>query len=82
MTELSVCVGSACHVKGAQNVVSSFRHLIEEYGLGDKIEFKATFCMKLCRKSGVSVVLDGREYNIPPETARDFFRETVVPAVK
>ena len=74
--------GQRRHIKSAQNVVSSFRHLIEEYGLNDKIEFKATFCMKLCRKSGVSVVLDGKEYNIPPETARDFFREKVIPAAK
>ena len=43
MTKLSVCVGSACHIKGAQNVVYTFRHLIEENGLLDKIEFKATF---------------------------------------
>jgi hypothetical protein len=82
MTELAVCIGSACHIKGAHNVVQSFRHLIEEYKLDDKIEFKATFCMRMCRKSGVSVTLDGVEYNIPAETARDFFREKVLPAVK
>ncbi len=82
MTELSVCIGSACHVKGAHNVVQTFRHMIEEYNLGDKIEFKATFCMRMCSKSGVSVMLNGVEYNIPAETARDFFRDTVLPAIK
>lgn len=80
MTELAVCVGSACHVKGAQNVVCTFRHLIEEHGLGDKIEFKATFCMKMCAQEGVSVMLNGKEYNIEPESARTFFRENVIPA--
>lgn len=82
MTELSVCIGSACHVRGAQNVVQTFQHLIEQYGLGDKIELKANFCVRMCSKSGVSVTLNGEKTNIPAETAREFFEKNVLPMVK
>lgn len=81
MTELSVCVGSACHLKGAQNVVYTFRHLIDEYGVVEKIELKAHFCMKMCACEGVSVRFDGKAYSIQPEQARAFFRENVLPVV-
>ena len=33
MTELRVCIGSACHLNGARNVIASFRHMIEEHDL-------------------------------------------------
>lgn len=82
MTELSVCIGSACHLRGAQNVVQTFQHMIEEYSLNDKIDFKATFCMRMCGQKGVSVTLNGEKFNIPSTSAREFFREKVLPAAE
>ena len=82
MTELNVCIGSACHVNGAHNVIQQFQHLIEANELGGKIDFKASFCMRNCGKTGVSVRVDGKEYRISPDNARSFFRETVMPLVK
>lgn len=82
MTELSVCIGSACHLKGAHNVVATFQHLIEEYDLHDEIDFKASFCMKQCHSSGVSVMINGEKHNIPAENARTFFKEKVLPLTK
>ena len=81
MIELSVCIGSSCHLKGSYNVIQSFLQLIEEYGLHDQINFKSTFCMKQCEYAGVSLVLNGESYLIPPETAREFFKSTVLPLV-
>ena len=82
MIELSVCIGSACHMKGAQNVVATFQHLIEEYNVHDKVELRATFCMKMCSNPGVSVAVNGEKYNIPANTARDFFKEKVLGAIE
>jgi NADH:ubiquinone oxidoreductase subunit E len=79
MIELSVCIGSSCHLKGSYNVIQVFQQLIEAYGAHDKIDFKATFCMKLCQQPGVSVSLDNITYNIPPNSAVDFFKTAVVP---
>lgn len=81
MVELSVCIGSACHVNGANNVVMSFRHLIEEHNLHEKINFSVSFCMKKCAGKGVSVQLNGEQHRIQAEEARSFFQEKVMPLV-
>ena len=82
MTELSVCIGSACHLKGAYNVISTFQHLIETHGLHEKIAFSAKFCTKECHKPGVAVTLNGVKSVIAAEDARKYFQEQVLPVVK
>lgn len=81
MIELSVCIGSACHINGAHNVTATFQHLIEKHALHDKINFGASFCMQKCSKQGVSVMLNGEKFNITAESARTFFKEKVLPLV-
>jgi len=82
MTELSVCIGSACHLKGSYNVISTFQHLIETHGLHEKIAFSAKFCTKECHKPGVAVALNGVKSVIAAEEARKYFQEQVLPAVE
>jgi len=53
MLELSVCIGSSCHLKGSYNIIQLFQQMMEEYALHDKIDFKANFCMKECQGGGV-----------------------------
>lgn len=77
MTVVEVCIGSACHLKGSYNIIQTFRHLIEERELHDKVEFKAAFCMKQCMCRGVSVRVNGEEFHILPEEAAAFFDEHV-----
>lgn len=82
MTELSVCIGSACHLKGAYNVISTFQHLIETNQLHERIAFSAKFCTKECHKPGVAVSLNGEKSVIAAEEARKFFQERVLPALE
>lgn len=79
MLELSVCIGSSCHLKGSYNIIQLFQQMIEEYELHNKIEFKANFCMRECGGDGVAVSLNGTSYHIRPETAREFFKNNVIP---
>ncbi len=79
MLELSVCIGSSCHLKGSYNIIQTFQQMIEEYGLHHKVEFKATFCMKQCQNPGVSVSVGGQAVHIQPESAREFFKTEVLP---
>lgn len=79
MINLSVCVGSACHLKGSYNVINSFQQIIEEYKLSDKVELKATFCLGHCRE-GVSVKMDdSKVYSVSGSEARNFFDSEVMP---
>ena len=79
MINLSVCVGSACHLKGSYNVINNFQQIIEEYNLSDKVELKAIFCLGHCT-TGVSVKIDDSEvYSVSGSTARKFFDTEVLP---
>lgn len=55
---LSVCVGSSCHLKGSYDVIETFKRLIVERGVSDKIELRACFCLGRCSE-GVAVKADG-----------------------
>lgn len=79
MIDLSVCVGSACHIKGSYNIINTFQQIIEEYQMSDKVELKAIFCLGHCTE-GVSVKIDDSEvYSVSGATARKFFETEVLP---
>lgn len=82
MVEVSVCIGSSCHLKGSYNVIQAFQQMIEENGLHDKVDFKATFCMRQCSCSGVAVSVNGQVHSVMPDTAREFFSTTILPLVQ
>ena len=79
MLELSVCIGSSCHLKGSYNIIQLFQQIIEENALHDKIDFKANFCMKECQGTGVAVSINGTAHHVQPENAREFFKTTIMP---
>lgn len=81
MVELSVCIGSSCHLKGSYNIIQVFQQMIEKNSLHNKVELKATFCLKECQKPGVAVSVNGQGYHIVPEDAQEFFMASVMPLV-
>lgn len=54
--EISVCVGTGCYVKGSQNLLHRLIKHIDEEGLQNLVDVKATFCMENCDK-GPSVTV-------------------------
>ncbi len=78
MITLSVCVGSACHIKGSYNILNTFQQIIEEHNLSDKVELKAIFCLGHCTDN-VSVKIDESEvYSVSGMSARSFFETEVM----
>ncbi|HMM32880.1 MAG TPA: (2Fe-2S) ferredoxin domain-containing protein [Clostridia bacterium] len=83
MVELTVCIGTSCHLKGSYNVLQIFQQMVEEYSLHDKVALKTAFCTRECAGSGVAISINGQAYNIGSEKAREFFSAYVFPlAVK
>ena len=74
--KVTVCIGSACHLKGSRQVVEQLQNLIAKYELGDKVELGGTFCMHHCEK-GVCVTADGELFSLSPETVDDFFEKVI-----
>ena len=73
---VTICIGSSCHVKGSRQVVEQLQQLINENNLGDKVELSGTFCMGKCQQ-GVCVSIDNEFYSVTPESAADFFKENI-----
>ena len=69
---VTICIGSACHIKGSRKIVECFQDLIEKNNLGSVIELNGSFCMGNC-KNGVCVKIDDTLYSVSPETAEYFF---------
>ena len=45
MVTVEVCIGSACYVKGSNEVVTILQELIKEKGWEDQVNVKGAFCM-------------------------------------
>jgi len=77
MTELKICVGSACHLKGSNEVIDIFKYCISNRDVMDKVEIKAAFCLGHCTEA-VSVCLNNKIYSVNPDNAEKFFDEFVM----
>ena len=75
---ITVCIGSSCHLKGSRAVVEQLERLILERGLKNEIVLRGSFCMGQCQ-TGVSVLLDGAYYSLTPEDTERFLIQTVLP---
>ncbi|MGV8905858.1 MAG: (2Fe-2S) ferredoxin domain-containing protein [Acetobacterium sp.] len=76
MKTISICIGSACHVKGSYYVVKALNHLIAEQGLKDDIELVGSFCMGKCT-DGVAVQCDDVIYSVSMDNVKEIFEKIV-----
>ena len=75
--EITICIGSSCHLKGSRDVVKILERLIAHNQLEGQIELKGSFCMGECAKSGVCVSVDGDSFHIAPPEAEAFFNDQI-----
>lgn len=77
MLDITVCIGSSCHIKGARRVVDRLQQLIAQNGVGDKVTLSGTFCMGRCQE-GVCVSVNDEVFSVLPETVDAFFAQNVL----
>lgn len=75
--KITVCIGSACHLKGSRNIIEQLQYLISKNNLKDDVELSGTFCMGNCQK-GVCVSVDDKIHSLTPETTKTFFEKEVL----
>ena len=77
MLEVSVCVGSSCHLKGSYEIIKRFEAMIEEQNLEEWVVLKAAFCLGKCT-DGVSVKV-GEDFleHVTPLNAEEIFLENI-----
>lgn len=75
MIEVSVCIGSACHLKGSHRVIKELQNIISERNLSEKIELKAAFCLGECTKAVSVRVNNDYIVSVNDEKVLEFFNE-------
>jgi NADH-quinone oxidoreductase subunit G len=49
-TEVRVCVGTSCYVRGSQALLNGMIRRIDELGLSGKVQVRASFCLEQCNQ--------------------------------
>ena len=69
--EVSVCIGSSCHLRGSYDIINLMKENIAKNGLEDTVELNASFCLGHCT-DGVSIKVDDQ---IVTGVSKDNFNE-------
>lgn len=80
--KVSICIGSACHLKGSREIIQQMQALVRDNHLENKVELSGAFCCGNC-VNGVTVKLEGDStcYSVQPETCEEFFRTKVMGSI-
>lgn len=83
MLIVQICVGSACHLKGSQEIVERFQAAVEKYNLDGDVVLSGSFCIGECNRDGVTIqVNDTVHTGVTKETFDSFFDEYILKAVR
>lgn len=74
---VTICIGSACHLKGSREIIQQLQDLVKEHGLSDKVDLNGAFCTGNC-VNGVCVTIDGTLFSLSPETTKEFFEKEIL----
>ena len=78
MITISVCVGSACHLKGSYEVIKKLQKLIEENNLSHRVEIKGAFCIGRCTEAVSVTVNDEGTFSLNDNNVDSFFHESII----
>ena len=75
--KVSICIGSACHLKGSREIIKEMQELVAKNGVGDKVDLNGAFCSGNC-VNGVCVTVDGTLFSLKPENTKEFFEKEIL----
>lgn len=74
---VTICIGSACHLKGSREIIQKLQALVGQKGLADKVDLNGAFCSGNC-VNGVCVTVDGTLFSLKPEDTEAFFEKEIL----
>lgn len=78
MVTISICIGSACHLKGAHSVLEAFKLLIDKYSVNAKVVLEGNFCQNRCTEGVVIRINDEMVTNVSKDRVHQIFSEKVL----
>lgn len=74
---VTICIGSACHLKGSREIIQQMQQLVAEHGVGNQVDLNGSFCSGNC-VNGVCVTVDGTLFSLKPENTKEFFETEIL----
>lgn len=74
---VSICIGSACHLKGSREIIQQMQNLVRINGVSDQVDLNGAFCSGNC-VNGVCVTVDEKLYSLKPENTEEFFKQEIL----
>ncbi|KYZ77587.1 NADH dehydrogenase [Anaerosporomusa subterranea] len=78
MVKISICIGSACHLRGAHNVLNAFTSLVEKYDTQAVVDIEGNFCQGRCTEGVVIKIDDEVITNVSKDKVHDIFVDKVL----
>lgn len=75
--KVTICIGSACHLKGSREIIKQLQELVEKNGLDHEVELNGSFCSGDC-VNGVCVHVDGIQHSLKPDDTKEFFDNEIL----
>ena len=83
MLVVQICVGSSCHLKGSQEIVTLMQKAVEDYNLDGDVVLTGSFCIGKCNREGVTVQVDDEVYTgITPQNFKEFFTNNILNVIE
>ncbi len=74
---VTICIGSACHLKGSREVIQRLQNLVKQNGLEQKVDLNGSFCTGDC-VNGVCVTVEEKLFSVTPDTVESFFNDEII----
>lgn len=78
MITVSVCLGSACHLRGANGVLDAFLSLVGRYGAEARVQMAGNFCQGRCTEGVVVQIGDEVFTRVTRDQVHDLFVKHVL----
>ncbi len=78
MDKISVCIGSACHLRGAYKVLEIFQRLVTENECEMNVDVEGSFCRNRCTQGVVVKINEQILTNINVDNAEEIFRAYIL----
>lgn len=80
---IQICVGSSCHLKGAEDIVTLLQNAVSEHQLECEVTLAGSFCTGNCNRIGVTVQVDDEIYpGVTRESFNEFLHEKILKKLK
>ena len=75
--KVTICIGSACHLKGSREIIEKLQQLVAQNGLSGKVDLNGSFCSGNC-DHGVCVTVEDQLFSLKPEDTEEFFNNDIL----